>query len=231
VPVWNAARNASFPANAFSICISENPDEFQSQHMKLRHTVLQTAIPGAVAFLAATIFARAIESPLYETKETDGKFELRIYKTIPVARAPMPAMKERDKSFRRLFRYISGGNDANAKIPMTAPVFMSEGETDHAEKQGNMSFMIPAAVAKAGAPAPNDGDLRIGAIQGGTFAVLRFSGWKDDKKQTQAATDLARWIAKKGLSPEGKAFFAFYDPPWTFEMFRRNEIWQRVKKL
>ena len=182
-----------------------------------------------MAFLAASLFARAIESPPYDTNEKDGKYELRTYKDIPVASAPMPAMKERDKSFNRLFRYISGGNDRKSKISMTAPVFMDQGEADHPGKQGVMSFVIPVAVAIAGAPKPVDADLRIGAIQGGRFAVLRFHGWKDDNKQAQAADDLAQWIAKKGLKPEGKPFFAFYDPPWIFEMFRRNEVWQRVR--
>ncbi len=197
--------------------------------MNLPRTLLQATIPGAVAFLAASLFARSIESPPYETSEKDGKYELRTYKNIPVASAPLPAMKERDKSFNRLFRYISGGNDKKSKISMTAPVFMDQGETDHADKPGVMSFVIPAAVAKDGAPKPVDADLRISAIQGGRFAVLRFHGWKDDKRQAQAAADLAQWIEKKGLKPEGKSFFAFYDPPWIFEMFRRNEIWQRVK--
>jgi hypothetical protein len=27
-----------------------------------------------------------------------------------------------------------------------------------------------------------------------------------------------------------KMFFAFYDPPWTPEPLRRNEVWQRIEE-
>jgi DNA gyrase inhibitor GyrI len=138
----------------------------------------------------------------------------------------MDDMGKRDDSFRSLFRYISGENEDKKKISMTSPVFMEDGE---GKKEGRMSFMIPAKVSAKGAPAPNAEDVSVSEIGGGTFAVLRFKGWRDEAKQEKASEDLAKLVSESKLKPIGKPFFAFYDPPWTPELLRRNEVWQRVR--
>lgn len=177
-------------------------------------------------FLCASLAAHAIEKPTYESISKEGDFEVRKYAAIPVVSAPMDNMGKRDESFRSLFRYISGENVDKKKIAMTSPVFMEDGEE---KKEGRMSFMIPAKVSAKGAPAPNAEDVSVSEIGGGTFAVLRFKGWRDGAKQEKATGDLAKLVADAKLKPIGKPFFAFYDPPWTPELLRRNEIWQRVK--
>jgi DNA gyrase inhibitor GyrI len=171
----------------------------------------------------------AIEKPDYETVTKDGDFEVRKYDSIRVVSAPMDDMEKRDQSFRKLFKYISGENAEKKKIAMTSPVFMENSE-DTAEKQkGRMSFMLPAEIAKAGAPSPDANEVSLGEIESGTFAVLRFKGWDNEKAQTAASEKLAELIAKNELKPSGGKFFAFYNPPWTPEWFRRNEVWQRVE--
>jgi DNA gyrase inhibitor GyrI len=177
-------------------------------------------------FLSATLGVHAIEKPTYESISKEGNFEVRKYAAIPVVSAPMDDMEKRDESFRTLFRYISGGNEDKKKIAMTSPVFMENGEE---ETKGRMSFMIPAKVSEKGAPAPSAEDVTVSEIGGGTFAVLRFKGWKDGAKQDTATQDLAKLVSEANLKPIGKPFFAFYDPPWTPELLRRNEIWQRVE--
>jgi DNA gyrase inhibitor GyrI len=177
-------------------------------------------------FLAATLGVHAIEKPAYESISKDGDFEVRKYAAIPVVSAPMDDMEKRDESFRILFRYISGGNGEKKKIAMTSPVFVGSGEEG---KEGHMSFMIPAKVSEKGAPAPNAEEVTVSEIGGGTFAVLRFKGWKDGAKQDTATQDLAKLVSAGKLKPIGKPFFAFYDPPWTPELLRRNEVWQRVE--
>lgn len=177
-------------------------------------------------FLSATLGVHAIEKPAYESISKEGNFEVRKYAAIPVVSAPMDDMGKRDESFRTLFRYISGGNEEKKKIAMTSPVFMEDGGE---KKEGRMSFMIPAKVSEKGAPVPNAEDVTVSEIGGGTFAVLRFKGWKDEAKQDKAIEDLAKLVADGKLKPIGKPFFAFYDPPWTLEMFRTNEVWQRVE--
>ncbi|QTN31856.1 heme-binding protein [Akkermansiaceae bacterium] len=170
----------------------------------------------------------AIEKPKYESIQKDGNFEVRKYEAIKVVSAPMEDMGKRDQSFRKLFKYISGENEAKQKIAMTSPVFMDE-KNDKAASSGKMSFMIPAEVAEKGAPAPDGEGVEVTEIIGGTYAVLRFKGWDKPDNRKQGAEALAKLISEKKLKPMGSTFFAFYDPPWTPEFMRRNEIWQRIK--
>ncbi len=180
-----------------------------------------------IVLLATVLTSCAIEEPVFESVRKEGNFEVRKYAAIPIVSAPMENMGKRDDSFRTLFRYISGANAGKEKISMTSPVFMENGEAE--EKPGRMSFMIPTKVSEKGAPAPTAEDVAVSEIGGGTFAVLRFKGWKDAAKREQAGADLAQRLAEASLRPVGKPFFAFYDPPWTPEPLRRNEIWQRVE--
>lgn len=176
--------------------------------------------------LAGALTSCAIEEPAFESVSKEGDFEVREYKAIPIVSAPMADMEKRDDSFRSLFRYISGANVDKAKIAMTAPVFMENGATN--KEAGKMSFMIPAKVSEKGAPAPVAEGVSVSEIDGGTFAVLRFSGWKDEAKRDKAKEDLAKLVSGAAFKPVGKPFFAYYDPPWKPGFMRRNEVWQRV---
>jgi DNA gyrase inhibitor GyrI len=179
------------------------------------------------ALLIASLTSCAIEKPAYETVQKKGNFEVRTYAAIPIVSAPMADMEKRNDSFRQLFKYISGENDKKQKISMTAPVFVDD--TADAKKSGSMSFMIPAVVAKNGSPNPNAEGLAVEKIEGGTYAVLRFSGWDKEDKRTAATESLAKLITENKLNPKGKPFFAFYDPPWIPELLRQNEVWQKLK--
>ncbi len=180
-----------------------------------------------IVCLLCTTHCWAIEKPQFETLQKHGDFELRNYAALPIVSAPMESMDKRDDSFRSLFRYIRGENAKNQKISMTAPVFMESG-TD-SEKHGRMSFYIPANVTEKGAPAPNADQIVVSKIEAGSFAVLRFKGWKDEEKRIEAKATLARHLSQFALKPIGQPFFAYYNPPWTPDFFRRNEVWQRVE--
>jgi DNA gyrase inhibitor GyrI len=179
------------------------------------------------ALICGMLSSCAIEKPNYESVKKEGDFEVRKYAAIKVVSAPMEDMDKRNASFRKLFKYISGENAGKQKIAMTSPVFMDEGKEEDASN-GKMSFMLPAKVAETGAPAPDGEGLAVTEIAGGTFAVLRFKGWSKEESRKQASETLAKLIVENKLKPEGATFFAFYDPPWTPEMMRRNEIWQRI---
>jgi DNA gyrase inhibitor GyrI len=179
------------------------------------------------ALLIASLTSCAIEKPTYETVKKKDDFEVRKYADIPIVSAPMEDMEKRDKSFRQLFKYISGENEQKQKIEMTSPVFVND--TADEKKNGSMSFMIPAEVAKNGSPAPNTEGLALTKIDGGTYAVLRFSGWDKADNRKAATESLAKLVAENKLKASGNPFFAFYDPPWIPELMRQNEIWQKLK--
>lgn len=174
----------------------------------------------------------AIEKPSYRTLKEDKKrkLELRQYGDIPVASAPMGGMRNQDGSFMKLFRYISGNNSGEQKIDMTSPVFMETTPKDQAPSgSGRMSFMIPAKVAREGVPQPGEKGVTVGTIKGGRFAAIRFSGHKSETKREAALTALRGWIRENAWTEEGEPFFAYYNPPWTPEFMRRNEVIIRVK--
>ncbi len=179
------------------------------------------------ALLIASLTSCAIEKPAYETVQKNGEFEVRKYADIAIVSAPMEDMEKRDKSFRQLFKYISGENDQKQKIEMTSPVFVND--TADEKKSGSMSFMIPTEVAKNGSPTPNAEGLTVTKIDGGTYAVLRFSGWDKEDNRKAATESLAKLIIENKLNPTGNPFFAFYDPPWIPEMLRQNEVWQKLE--
>ncbi|MFK7849701.1 MAG: heme-binding protein [Akkermansiaceae bacterium] len=175
--------------------------------------------------LCGALSSCAIEKPAYESVKKDGSFEIRKYESIRVVSAPMDDMDERNQSFRKLFKYISGENADKKKIAMTSPVFMDEDTTP----KGQMSFMIPSEIAKEGAPSPDAEEVTLDEIKSGTFAVFTFKGWNKPESREKASGQLDTLLKEHRLRPIGKKFFAFYDPPWTPEMFRQNEVWQRIK--
>ena len=173
------------------------------------------------ASLFAVIFAvtaMAIETPDYKVVSTDGKFQVRDYPAMTVARTAMG-----DGDFMRLFRYISGGNEAEQKIAMTAPVLVQ-----HKGEESGMSFVVPREVAAAKAPAPKAAEVSVDTMPAARFAVFTYSGLRTDKNEADALGKLRVWMEKKNLKAEGEPVFAYYDPPWTLPFMRRNEVMLRV---
>jgi len=184
---------------------------------------------GIVGMATWTMTARAgYESAEYKVIESDGDIEIREYPDLMLVstRSELDA-QGRDGSFMRLFRYISGANEADQKISMTTPVFM-EGETG--ESDVSMGFVMPKEVAVEGVPQPKGGGVEIRKRKGGRFAVIRFSGRLDSKLAKKQEAKLREWMESHELEGEATAEAAGYDPPFTPGPLRRNEILVRIKK-
>jgi hypothetical protein len=183
---------------------------------------------GALTYFGwMTTALAAYESPEYRVVEADGSFQIREYPELMlVTNSSKFAGQGNDGSFMRLFRYISGANDAEQKVAMTTPVFM---KPDAGKSPGQMGFVIPKKVAEEGAPSPTADNVRLQQRAGGRFAVFRFSGRMTSESSQQAETRLRKWIAERGLKAEGEAEFAGYDPPWTPGPLRRNEVLIRLQ--
>ncbi len=167
------------------------------------------------------------EGPDYEVIANHGEVEIRRYQAMIGAATPM-APKDgggRDSGFGRLFRFIDGDNAREEKIAMTSPVFV---ETDREANESAMIFLMPQKTIAAGVPEPRGDAVRIQSIKGGTFAALRFRGYRSKESQITALKDLREAIAKAGLESVGFPFFAYYDPPWIPEALRRNEVLWRL---
>lgn len=180
-----------------------------------------------VGYFGWKLMARgAYESAAYTVVESEGSFEVREYPDLMLAATNTRFESQgNDGSFGRLFRYISGDNDRSQKVAMTTPVFMepeSEGE------KAQMGFVIPKEVMKEGIPQPTAGDVEIRKREGGTFAVVRFSGQLNEESRSVNEKRLRKWMNDKGLSGEAAAESAGYDPPFKPKFLRRNEVLIRL---
>lgn len=179
----------------------------------------------AFASLGAKFSRAAHETAEYTVIESDGAFEVRQYPDLMLASTEMRSRSKGDSgSFMRLFRYISGRNQAEKKVAMTTPVFMEGSERE----KGQMGFVIPKDVVIAGVPEPSASDVKIRKRKGGRFAVIRFSGKLDEKLAGSAEAKLRKWIESKGFVAHESSETAGYDPPFTPGPLRRNEILIRL---
>lgn len=159
----------------------------------------------------------------YKVVSNDGAFEIRDYKAAMLVTAPMSGGGTRNGSaFGKLFRYISGANESKEKISMTSPVLSTIGE------KGKMSFVVPKDVALRGAPLPTSKDVVIEEMPAGRFATVRFSGSPSAGRYAEAQRLLKEWIEKKDLRTSGEFLSAGYDPPYTPQSLRRNEVMVRL---
>ncbi|TWU44770.1 SOUL heme-binding protein [Rubripirellula tenax] len=173
------------------------------------------------------------ESAEYKVVESDGNFEVREYPDLMlVATTTKIDAQGRDGSFMKLFRYISGANEAEQKISMTTPVFMENGKADSAVQMG---FVMPKEVAVEGVPSPTGPDVDVRKRAGGRFAVLRFSGRLNAKLAKESESKLRAWMESKSLVADNSTESsgvesASYDPPFTPGPLRRNEVLIRLKE-
>jgi len=174
----------------------------------------------ACAALSALLHlaAMAIETPDYKVLVQDGKFEVRDYPAMTLARTAMG-----DGDFMRLFRYISGGNEGEQKIAMTAPVLVQQSGEDR-----GMSFVVPREVAAGKVPAPKAAEVTLDTMPAARFAVFTYSGRRTESNEAEALEKLRAWMRVKKLNPAGGPMFGYYDPPWTLPFLRRNEVMLRV---
>jgi hypothetical protein len=181
---------------------------------------------------SSKIAPAAYESAEYKVIESEGGFEVREYPELMlVATTTKIDAQGRDGSFMKLFRYISGANEAKQKISMTTPVFM---ENDKEGSEVQMGFVMPKEVASNSVPAPSSPDIKVLKRSGGRFAVIRFAGRLDAKLAKESEEKLRTWMASKGIAAETSddssgVETASYDPPYTLGPFRRNEVLIRLK--
>ena len=159
----------------------------------------------------------------FKLHRVSGKFELRDYPKLTLVETPMTDA-DGNSGFGRLFRYITGGNEAEQKIAMTTPVFMS-GDEHHSA----MAFVMPADLKTDQVPTPTDKSISIREVPADRFAVLTFSGGRNAKNEAEALARLKSWMTAEGLSALSLPVFAYFDPPWTPSFLRRNEVMLRTK--
>lgn len=182
------------------------------------------AVAAALGLAGCRATRAGYESAPYVVVRSNGKFELRDYPALTVVETPMASPSGSDGSFMRLFRFITGANEGKQKIAMTTPVFMSGSATNL-----TMVFVLPAQFKTASVPKPTDGALTVRELPPGRFAVLRFSGGRNAKNETETLAKLKAWMEAEKLGVLSPPVYGYFDPPWTPAFLRRNEVMVRTK--
>ncbi len=191
---------------------------------KMWITLSILAVAAAMILVGCQATRAGYESAPYKVVRSDGKFELRDYPELTVVETPMADANGSDGSFMRLFRFITGANEGKQKIAMTTPVFMSGTSTNL-----TMAFVLPAKLKTADAPKPADGALTVRELPAGRFAVLRFSGGRNAKKEAESLARLKSWLERERLPALSGPVYGYFDPPWTPAFLRRNEVMLRTE--
>ena len=188
------------------------------------------------------------EAPRHEVLLTDGAFELRRYAPTLVA-ATFVEGDDFDKAsstgFRRIAKYIFGGNQGARSVAMTVPVTAeaarpaSEGAaiamttpvSVARENRGfRIAFVMPSSYTRETLPVPNDPLVSIEEVPSRMRAVVQFS-WLTGRGRIEEKTAALRaWASGRGLELVGEPVVARYNDPFTLPWNRLNEVWLEVRQ-
>ena len=180
-----------------------------------------------------------IEEPKYSIIRQADQYEIRKYEPYLIAETDMQTA---NKTFPVLAKYIFGENAAKESIKMTAPVIMDKevrsekiGMTSpviikgvDSQKQ-TMSFVMPSKYQLDTLPKPIDNRIRIKQVQTRTIAVLQYSWTQSDKRFAEKAEKLKALLKADNIKLTSEPYFAGYNPPLTFPLLYRNEVWIDVE--
>jgi hypothetical protein len=182
--------------------------------------------------------SRSAKSVPYEQLHTLDGVELRHYPQTILAETT--ASTER-AAFRRLFEYISGANQTDESISMTAPVATQDGEsiamtapvrsaTTDGSDDVTLGFYLPSEYKPDTAPEPTDSDVDLVIEPPKTVAVDRFSWITPDWRVRRRTRKLRSTLEREGIEPIGDPTLLRYNDPWTPPFMRRNEIAVEIKE-
>lgn len=198
-------------------------------------------------FLLGLIFAGPImsnvEQPAYDVVQSDGAIEIRQYAARLVAYVTVPGAREDaiGDGFSLLADYIFGNNKAAAKIAMTAPVQQTQSSEQikiamtapvqqSASADGwRVQFIMPAEYTRETLPEPVNKQVQIEQIGSQTQAAIRFSGSGTNENVMKHEEKLRAYLVQSKREIISGPNYAFYNPPWTLPIMRRNEVMFEVK--
>ena len=163
----------------------------------------------------------AIEEAKYDVVKSSDVYEIRKYSD---RLAIQVVSTSGNNGFRKLFNYISGNNEKNQKIKMTVPVTVME-------KSGNMTmqFYLPSKFDKNNVPDPTASDVEITNIEGGYYAVIRYSGRASENNFIKHKDILENELYRDRIFIKSTAIKATYNNPFTLPLMRRNEAMFKIE--
>tara|TARA_B100001741_G_C16311169_1_gene485918 strand:- start:117 stop:665 length:549 start_codon:yes stop_codon:yes gene_type:complete len=172
-----------------------------------------------ISILTLSSQTMAYEEANYEKIKENKNYEIRKYSD----RLVVETNSIKGNGFNKLFNYISGNNDEKKEIKMTVPVTQEI-------KDGNMTmqFYLPSKFNKNNVPKPSNSEIKILTIEGGYFAVIKYSGRSSDKNFIKNKNKLERELKKDSIVILSPPIRASYNSPFTLPILKRNEVMFRI---
>lgn len=175
------------------------------------------------------VFCHDLDCPRYTLVAKKNGYEIRNYapsKWVGTTFTGSSYNKATQDGFNLLFKYISGANYANEKIPMASPVATKivPGPGSTGEKNFTVLFFTPFAY-QANTPTPTDPRLALVSLPAITAYVASFGGFESDAELQEHTSELVSYLDKDGVAYVKDFYFtAGYDPPFRV-IGRHNEVW------
>ena len=172
-----------------------------------------------ISILTLSTQTMAYEEANYEVVKENKEYEIRKYSD----RLVIETNSIEGNGFRKLFNYISGNNEESQEIKMTVPVTQEI-------KNGSMTmqFYLPLKFNKDNAPKPSNSDIKILNIEGGYYAVIKYSGRSSDKNFLKNKNILEKQLKQDNITIISPPIRASYNSPFTLPMLKRNEVMYRI---
>jgi hypothetical protein len=175
---------------------------------------------AALLMLGVSTMANTTENPKYKVLAEYGELEIRSYQ--PMIQAVVHTSN--GSGFRPLAAYIFGGNESGESISMTAPV-----ATQKSPRGYTTAFMMPGQYTMDLLPDPNNKRVELIEVPARVMAVIRFSGWANQKAVDQHNRELLVFVEERGWSVTGEPIINQYNDPWTAAGDRTNEVQYQLR--
>ena len=128
-----------------------------------------------------------------------------------------------------MFEYIDGSNDADTKIPMTAPVTFRilPGEGPNCESNYTRSFYIPSDFQMS-PPQPTNELVYVEERPEMMVVAKKFGGFPSELTWGAEAATLYSLATEKGLVPKDVPLWTAGYSGHSVIINRRNEVWLEI---
>ena len=183
--------------------------------------------------LIYTNISMALEEPSFEIIQSNADYEIRQYGDRLAVEVEFT---NESSGFRYLFNYISGENTTSEELSMTAPVTQSA-KIDMTvpvtqfskDNKMVMQFYLPSKFSIENAPIPTNKRVNLVTIDGGYYAVLKYSGRVSDKNYIKHLSKLKGYLEKDKIEIIDDGTKAIFDGPFTLPILRRNEAMIKIR--
>ncbi|PIN20321.1 hypothetical protein CDL12_07001 [Handroanthus impetiginosus] len=157
-----------------------------------------------------------LETPKYQILKRTANYEIRNYDPFIVVETNADKLSG-SSGFNAVAGYIFGKNSAAEKIQMTTPVFTQAFDPEISKV--SIQIVLPSEKDMNSLPAPNQEEISLRKVEGGTAAVVKFSGKPTEDIVWDKEKALRSALIRDGLKPKDGCLLARYNDPgqtWSF---------------